>query len=211
MDNADLGAVWLTLKLASVVTLLLLLVGTPIAWWLARTHSRLKGAIGAIVSLPLVLPPTVLGFYLLVAMGPKGPVGQLTEALGLGILPFTFPAWSLPRCFIPCRSWCNRCRTPSRPSASGRSKSPPRCVPAPRDRFWSVVAAGPAGLPVRRHHELCPYRRRVRRGTDDRRQYPGQDPRCSWCAHLRPRRGARIRAGTRAGLAACWPSASSSC
>ena len=91
MDNADLGAVWLTLKLASVVTLLLLLVGTPIAWWLARTRSRLKGAIGAIVSLPLVLPPTVLGFYLLVAMGPKGPVGQLTEALGLGILPFTFP------------------------------------------------------------------------------------------------------------------------
>jgi len=91
MDNADLAAVWLTLKLASVVTLLLLLVGTPIAWWLARTRSRLKGAIGAIVSLPLVLPPTVLGFYLLVAMGPKGPVGQLTEALGLGILPFTFP------------------------------------------------------------------------------------------------------------------------
>ena len=91
MDHADLGAIWLTLKLASAVTVLLLLIGTPIAWWLARTRSRLKGAIAAVVSLPLVLPPTVLGFYLLVAMGPKGPVGQLTEALGLGLLPFTFP------------------------------------------------------------------------------------------------------------------------
>jgi len=91
MDNPDLAAVWLTLKLASVVTFLLLLVGTPIAWWLARTRSQFKGVIGAVVSLPLVLPPTVLGFYLLVAMGPKGWVGQMTEALGLGLLPFTFP------------------------------------------------------------------------------------------------------------------------
>jgi len=88
---ADLGAVWLTLKLATTVTLLLLLIGTPMAWWLARTRSRLKGVVGAIVALPLVLPPTVLGFYLLVALGPRGPVGQLTEALGLGTLPFTFP------------------------------------------------------------------------------------------------------------------------
>ncbi|MBS1190965.1 MAG: modB [Rhodocyclaceae bacterium] len=91
MTVADLGAVWLTLKLATTVTLLLLLIGTPMAWWLARTRSRLKGVVGAIVALPLVLPPTVLGFYLLVALGPRGPVGQLTEALGLGTLPFTFP------------------------------------------------------------------------------------------------------------------------
>jgi molybdate transport system permease protein len=91
MESTDLGAVWLTLKLASVVTILLLIVGTPIAWWLARTRSRLKGAVGAIVALPLVLPPTVLGFYLLVTMGPNGPLGKLTEALGLGLLPFTFP------------------------------------------------------------------------------------------------------------------------
>ena len=91
MESANLAAVWLTLKLASVVTVLLLLVGTPIAWWLARTRSRLKGVVGAVVALPLVLPPTVLGFYLLVAMGPNGPVGQLTQSLGLGILPFTFP------------------------------------------------------------------------------------------------------------------------
>lgn len=90
LTNADLGAIVLTLRLATVVTMLLLLIGTPIAWWLARTHSPLKGAIGAIVALPLVLPPTVLGFYLLVALGPHGPVGQVTQALGLGVLPFTF-------------------------------------------------------------------------------------------------------------------------
>ena len=91
MDASDLAAVGLTLKLASVVTLLLLVVGTPIAWWLARTRSRAKGVVGALVALPLVLPPTVIGFYLLVVMGPNGPLGKLTQALGLGLLPFTFP------------------------------------------------------------------------------------------------------------------------
>ncbi len=93
MTAADFSAIWLTLELASVVTLLLLLIGTPIAWWLARTPSRWKGPVSAIVALPLVLPPTVLGFYLLLAMGPRGPVGQLTRWLGLGALPFTF--WGL--------------------------------------------------------------------------------------------------------------------
>jgi molybdate transport system permease protein len=86
----DWAAVWLTLKLATIVTLLLLLFGTPIAWWLSQTRSRFKGLVGAVVALPLVLPPSVLGFYLLVAMGPSGPVGQLTQALGIGLLPFTF-------------------------------------------------------------------------------------------------------------------------
>ncbi|SAK81802.1 molybdate ABC transporter, inner membrane subunit [Caballeronia pedi] len=91
MDSNDFAAILLTLKLASVVTVLLLLVGTPVAWWLARTRSRLKGAFAAVVALPLVLPPTVLGFYLLLTLGPNGPVGKLTESLGLGVLPFTFP------------------------------------------------------------------------------------------------------------------------
>ena len=91
LGSADWAAVWLTLRLASVVTVILLLVGTPIAWWLARTRSRWKGVVGAVVALPLVLPPTVLGFYLLVAMGPYGPVGKLTQWLGIGLLPFTFP------------------------------------------------------------------------------------------------------------------------
>ena len=83
-------AVWLTVQLASVTTLVLLLLGTPLAWWLATTRSWLKGPVGAVVALPLVLPPVVIGFYLLVLMGPKGPVGQLTQSLGLGLLPFTF-------------------------------------------------------------------------------------------------------------------------
>jgi molybdate transport system permease protein len=87
---ADLSAIWLTIKLATVVTLILLLVGTPLAWWLARTHCWWRGAVGAVVALPIVLPPTVIGFYLLVAMGPHGPLGQLTQSLGLGVLPFTF-------------------------------------------------------------------------------------------------------------------------
>jgi molybdate transport system permease protein len=86
----DLTAIWLTLKLASVTTVLLLLIGTPVAWWLARTRSWWKGPVGAVVALPIVLPPTVIGFYLLVTMGPNGPVGQLTQSLGLGLLPFTF-------------------------------------------------------------------------------------------------------------------------
>ena len=89
-SDADLGAIWLTLKLASLTTLLLLLLSTPLAWWLARTPSRWRAPVGAVVALPLVLPPTVLGFYLLVALGPHGPGGQLTQALGLGTLPFTF-------------------------------------------------------------------------------------------------------------------------
>jgi molybdate transport system permease protein len=90
ISGADLATIGLTLRLASVTTLLLLLIGTPIAWWLARTRSRLKAAVGAVVALPIVLPPTVLGFYLLVAMGPQGALGQLTQALGLGLLPFSF-------------------------------------------------------------------------------------------------------------------------
>lgn len=92
-SDADLAALWLTLRLATVVTGILLVIGTPLAWWLARTRSWLKGPVAAVVALPLVLPPTVLGFYLLLAMGPRGPVGELTQALGLGLLPFTF--WGL--------------------------------------------------------------------------------------------------------------------
>ena len=90
---SDLGAVWLTVKLATTVTLILLLIGTPIAWWLARTRSWWKGPAGAVVALPIVLPPTVLGFYLLLLMGPNGPVGHFTQWAGIGLLPFTF--WGL--------------------------------------------------------------------------------------------------------------------
>ena len=86
----DRSAIWLTLKLASLTTVLLLVLAAPLAWWLARTASRWRSPVAAVVALPLVLPPTVLGFYLLVALGPNGPGGQLTQALGIGLLPFTF-------------------------------------------------------------------------------------------------------------------------
>lgn len=86
----DRAALWLTLQVASLTTVLLLVLGTPLAWWLARTESRWKGVCNAVVALPLVLPPTVLGFYLLVVLGPNGPVGGLMASLGLSPLPFTF-------------------------------------------------------------------------------------------------------------------------
>ena len=90
LTTEDFAAIRLTLQLAGVTTVLLMLLCTPLAWWLAHARSRWAGPIGAVVALPLVLPPTVIGFYLLVTMGPNGPIGQLTQALGLGRLPFTF-------------------------------------------------------------------------------------------------------------------------
>ena len=91
--ETDLRAIGLTLRLAVTTMALLLLLCTPLAWWLARTRSRWRGPVSAVVALPLVLPPTVIGFYMLAALGPNGPLGQLTTALGLGTLPFTF--WGL--------------------------------------------------------------------------------------------------------------------
>ena len=87
----ELLPVKLTLELALITTVFLLLVATPLAWWLSHTKSKWRAPISSIVTLPLVLPPSVLGFYLLVAMGPSGPLGKLTEALGIGLLTFTFP------------------------------------------------------------------------------------------------------------------------
>ena len=139
LSNADWVAILLTLKLATVVTLLLLLVGTPIAWWLARTRSRWKGPVSAVVALPLVLPPTVLGFYLLIAMGPQGPVGRLTESLGLGLLPFTFPGlvvaslfYSLPFVVQPIQNAIEALgNRPLEVAATLRA--------SPWDRFFTVV------------------------------------------------------------------------
>lgn len=139
MDPSDLGAIWLTLKLASLVTGLLFLIGTPIAWWLARTRSAWKGVISSIVALPLVLPPTVLGFYLLLVLGPHGPVGRLTESLGLGLLPFTFPglviasvAYSLPFMVQPLQNaFENIGERPLEVAATLRA--------SPWDCFWSVI------------------------------------------------------------------------
>lgn len=90
LDAGDFAALWLSLKLAGVVTLLLLVLSTPIAWWLSRSRSRLRDPIAALITLPLILPPTVLGFYLLLAMGPDGPIGKVVAFFGLSPLPFSF-------------------------------------------------------------------------------------------------------------------------
>ncbi|WP_026434124.1 molybdate ABC transporter permease subunit [Paracidovorax oryzae] len=90
LSSEDLAAIGLTLRLAGLTTLLLLVLCTPLGWWLARTRSRWRGPVSAVVALPLVLPPTVIGFYLLLLLGPHGAVGRLMQSLGLATLPFTF-------------------------------------------------------------------------------------------------------------------------
>ena len=90
MMHPDLTALLITLKLAAITTLILLLIGTPLAWWLARSQWRFKFLIETVIALPLVLPPTVLGFYLLIMLGPNGPIGGLSEAMGGRPLAFTF-------------------------------------------------------------------------------------------------------------------------
>ena len=90
LSEQDLIALFVTLKLASISTIVLILIGTPIAWWLSHSHWRYKYFVEAIIALPLILPPTVLGFYLLVSLGPNGPIGGLSSALGGESLAFTF-------------------------------------------------------------------------------------------------------------------------
>lgn len=90
LSSDDLTALFLTLELAAVSTLILLVIGTPLAWWLARSKRRIRFIVEALVALPLVLPPTVLGFYLLIALAPQGPIGGMSQSLGLGSLAFTF-------------------------------------------------------------------------------------------------------------------------
>ncbi len=89
-SKENLEAIWLSLRLATTVTVLLLALSTPLAWWLARSHSSFRRIVASLVSLPLVLPPTVLGFYLLILLGRNGVAGRITQELGLGIFPFTF-------------------------------------------------------------------------------------------------------------------------
>ena len=135
----DWGAIWLTVQLASLTTVILLLLATPVAWWLARSTSAWRAPVGALVSLPLVLPPTVLGFYLLVALGPHGPLGQFTQALGLGTLAFTFTGllvgsvvYSLPFAVQPLqRAFESIGRRPLEVAATLRA--------GPWDAFFSVA------------------------------------------------------------------------
>ena len=95
---SDVTAITLTIKLAGITTLILLFIGTPLAWWLVQSKSPLKNVVSAIVTLPLVLPPAVIGFYLLVLLGSEGPIGRLTSTLGLGLLPFTFSGLVIGSC-----------------------------------------------------------------------------------------------------------------
>ncbi|QLI81259.1 molybdate ABC transporter permease subunit [Chitinibacter fontanus] len=135
----DFAAIHLTIKLAATTTVILLMFATPLAWWLARSHGWWAKVIGAVVTLPLVLPPTVIGFYLLITLGPQGSLGQLTQALGLGLLPFTFwglvlasMIYSLPFAVQPLQqAFAAIGERPLEVAATLRA--------SPRDTFFSVV------------------------------------------------------------------------
>ena len=139
MNAEAWAAVRLTLELASVTTVLLLVLATPLAWWLSQTQSRWRAPVSALVTLPLVLPPTVLGFYLLVLLGPQGWVGQLTQALGWGVLSFSFTGlvigsilFSLPFAVQPLQHAFEAMgRRPMEVAATLRA--------SPFDAFWSVA------------------------------------------------------------------------
>ena len=139
LTEADLTALWVTLKLATVTTVILLVMGTPLAWWLARTRWRFRFAVEAVIALPLVLPPTVLGFYLLIALGPEGPIGGLMEALGGHSLAFTFSGlvigsvfYSMPFVIQPLQNAFSAVgRRPLEAAATLRA--------SPMDRFLTVA------------------------------------------------------------------------
>ncbi len=145
LQQADLTAMWITLRLALVSTLILLVLGTPLAWWLSVTRSRLKTLVEAVVALPLVLPPTVLGFYLLVGLGPYGPLGGPLQALGGPTLVFSFAGlvvgsvvYSLPFVVQPLQNaFVSVGRRTLEAAATLRA--------SPWDRFWSVA------VPLARH------------------------------------------------------------
>jgi molybdate transport system permease protein len=139
LTSADLTALRITLELAAITTAILLVLGTPLAWWLAHTRRRWKVAVEAVVALPLVLPPTVLGFYFLVGLGPHGPIGGTLEALGGSHLAFTFAglvagslAYSLPFVVQPLQdAFAGIGRPPMEAAATLRA--------GPLDRFFTVA------------------------------------------------------------------------
>lgn len=139
LSESDLIALWTTLKLAGLTTIILLLLGTPLAWWLAHSRFRFKVIVEALVALPLILPPTVLGFYLLIMLGPNGPFGALLQSLGVQTLAFTFTGlvigsvfYSLPFVVQPLQNaFANIGRRPLEVAATLRA--------TPLDQFFSVV------------------------------------------------------------------------
>jgi len=145
LSPGDWQAVVLTLQLAAIVTLILFVLGTPIAWWLARTQSKWKAPIGAVVALPLVLPPSVLGFYLLLTMGPNGWVGQFTEAMGIGLLPFTFWGLVVASVFYSLPFMVQPLQTAFESLGERTLEAAATLRASPLDRFFSVAA--PIALP----------------------------------------------------------------
>ncbi len=139
LNQADLQTLQLTFQVAALTTGILLLLGAPLAWWLAQTRTRWKSLLNALIALPLVLPPSVLGFYLLVMLGPNGPLGRITQQLGLGVLPFSFSGlvvasclYSLPFVVQPLQSsFAAIGRQPLEAAAALRA--------GPMDRFFSVA------------------------------------------------------------------------
>ena len=139
LNEFDITALFITLKLASVSTLILLLLGTPLAWWLSQTRWKLKTILEAIIALPLVLPPTVLGFYLLITLGPYGPVGGMLESLGGASIAFTFTGlvvgsviYSMPFVVQPLQNaFSGIGRRPMEVAATLRA--------SPLDRFFTVA------------------------------------------------------------------------
>ena len=137
---SDLGPLWLSLALAGITTLLLLLLGTPLAWWLSCTRSRFKPAIEALTALPLVLPPTVLGFYFLILLGPAAPIGAFWVSMTGEALTFSFSGlvvasifYSLPFMVQPLQNAFESVgRDPLEAAATLRA--------SPLDTFFSVVA-----------------------------------------------------------------------
>ena len=139
LNEFDISALFITLKLASVSTLILLLLGTPLAWWLSQTRWKLKTILEAIIALPLVLPPTVLGFYLLITLGPNGPVGAMLESFGGSSIAFTFTGlvvgsviYSMPFVVQPLQNaFSGIGRRPMEVAATLRA--------SPLDQFFSVA------------------------------------------------------------------------
>jgi len=139
LNEFDITALFLTFKLAGVSTLILLLLGTPLAWWLSQTRWKLKAILEAIIALPLVLPPTVLGFYLLITLGSNGPVGRILESLGGASIAFTFTGlvvgsviYSMPFVVHPLQnSFSGIGRRPMEVAATLRA--------SPLDRFFSIA------------------------------------------------------------------------
>jgi len=139
LTEADLIALWTTIRLAAIATLILLLIGTPLAWWLARTRSRSKAIVEALVALPIVLPPTVVGFYLLIALGPNGVVGRLMLSLGGEPLAFTFTGLVIGSVFYSLPFVVQPLQTAFAAVGNRSLEAAATLRAAPLDRFFSVA------------------------------------------------------------------------